>query len=986
MSNGGGGTNTVQTQSGPPQSFIDAYNNVFGQAQQVASTQNAPYSGQTVAGFSPDQSAGITATENAYGMAAPYLNTAAQYINNSTTPLAPGVQPYVDQATGLYNQAADIYGNVAGGLTPEQIRQYQSPYTQDVVDATQAQFNNQNAIQQNQLAGNAGTAGAYGGDRQGVAQAVLAGQQQTAQAPVIAGLENQGYMTGLNTAQQQQQMQLGAGQGLGSAGAGILGASGQLLGANQANAWLNSQAGYGMANLGNAAQTSALTGANALLGVGGLEQQQGQALLNAPYQQYLAQQAYPFQSTGWLANIAEGLGGASGGNSSTTSPGPNIGSQLLGAGAAGAGILGQTGAFGSAANGYNGYLTNLFSSGAGAAGSGAANIAASGAPLFASGGMIPHRAPGGSLVSDAPPFGSDAPVSSASPYGMSLPDAQISIVPGSSSQMGNVSGHAGHNLMNTSTGSTSTTTGGPASDSTIGSLLKLAGGIAAGVYGGPAGALAANALSSQVHFARGGGMQPVNDNWSGGWSEPKRAAGGATQVTIVPGGYAGSPGVPQVSMAPVIEGPTGNGMAPAAAGALGNATLSSNPNVQAYLANTLGGASFAPPPVFHQPPPAPPAPLTGTPALQQAITDLFNGNGNANDVGHGSEGSNKSGGRIAHLADGGGDELPDDETELPPVDVNAPRDTGMVPPAAPPATGMGPPAPPSVPAATTSRSPATKHEESGGPWKTLTDVGLGIMGGSSPNALTNVGRGALQGLKQATADKQADTLAQYRQMSEENAARRLADAADTTLAKLKQGDTKLGIDQQKADTGAHAVDVRQDIAARAAELKAQGMTDVQANAQAKLDIARGRLGVQQQRADTADRGVDVQQQRANTADQAATLRQKALQSSQEYHQQQLALRQQGLDQQQSSNVMNNASRMVSMDLSGKLTLAEAVKQQLANRPGAKVAPAGTAPAATASPQIAPMPKSAADAVPGTIYNTARGPAKWDGTQFIPVTP
>jgi hypothetical protein len=33
-------------------------------------------------------------------------------------------------------------------------------------------------------------------------------------------------------------------------------------------------------------------------------------------------------------------------------------------------------------------------------------------------------------------------------------------------------------------------------------------------------------------------------------------------------------------------------------------------------------------------------------------------------------------------------------------------------------------------------------------------------------------------------------------------------------------------------------------------------------------------------------------------------------------------------------------------------------------------------------QPLPMPRSAADAVVGQIYNTARGPAKWDGKQFI----
>ena len=706
MSSGSGGTNTVTQQSGPPQAFLDAYNQVFGQAQNVAATPNTQYPGQTVAGFSPDQSAGITATENAYGMAAPYINTAAQYINNSTAPLAPGVQPYVDQATGLYNneaslagqagnyyqgqaglanqatgyaglqgqmagQAANIYGGLTNGLSQDQIQRYQSPYTQDVINATQAQFNNQNAIQQNQLAGQAGTSGAFGGDRQGVAAGVLGGQQQLAQAPVIAGLENQGYSQALQEANQQQQVQagaaqgilgagqgygaagqglLGAGQGLGAAGAGtlgqaqttgaagagVLGASGQLLGANQANAWLNSQAGYGMANLGNAAQTSALTGANALLGVGGLEQQQGQALLNAPYQQYLAQQAYPFQSTGWLANIAEGLGGASGGNSSTTSPGPSVGSQIAGAGLAGAGILGQTNAFGS--NGNPGWLSSAFGGGGGSA----ADVTSSlGSAAFdvARGGMIPRRAPGGALVSDQPLSGDAAPVSSAPAYGMSLPGMDVSVVPGSDAgQMGNISGHHGPNLLKTSTGSTSTTTGGGGGDSTFGSLLKTAGAIAAGIYGGPAGALAANALGSQVHFARGGGMRPVNDNWSGGWSEPKRAAGGATQVTIVPGSYAHSPGVPQVSMAPLDLAPTGSGMIPAAAGPQGNAALSSNPTVQSYLANTLGGASFAPPPVYTPPPPAaaPAAPAGPDPnaaAIAQAAEDLFH-----NSQEHGGEG------------------------------------------------------------------------------------------------------------------------------------------------------------------------------------------------------------------------------------------------------------------------------------------------------------------------------------------------------------
>jgi hypothetical protein len=42
------------------------------------------------------------------------------------------------------------------------------------------------------------------------------------------------------------------------------------------------------------------------------------------------------------------------------------------------------------------------------------------------------------------------------------------------------------------------------------------------------------------------------------------------------------------------------------------------------------------------------------------------------------------------------------------------------------------------------------------------------------------------------------------------------------------------------------------------------------------------------------------------------------------------------------------------------------------------------PVPAAKTQYLPMPASAAEAVPGKIYNTVKGPAKWDGKQFIPL--
>ncbi len=149
-----------------------------------------------------------------------------------------------------------------------------------------------------------------GGNRTGVASANLAGQQQLAQAPVIAGLYSQGYQGALNTAYQQYQQN-------------PLAAAGSL------------------ANFGVSGQGAALSGAGAQLGAGTLEQQSQQARDAALYQQYQQAQAYPYQQTQWLAGIDTGVGSNLGGTSSgqTTAPAPNQFAQYAGLGLAGAGLF-----------------------------------------------------------------------------------------------------------------------------------------------------------------------------------------------------------------------------------------------------------------------------------------------------------------------------------------------------------------------------------------------------------------------------------------------------------------------------------------------------------------------------------------------------------------------------------------------------------------------------------------------------------------------
>jgi len=673
---GGGGQTTV-SQSGPPPQFVAAYQNVNNQAQQVAQTPLTQYSGSIVAPFSPDQNAGIAATENAQGIANPYINAAAQEINNSTTPVWSNAQQW----------------------SPGAISQYQSPYTQQVVNATQAQFNNQNQQQQQQVQGNAASQGALGGDRSAVAAGITAGQEQLAQAPVIANLENTGYQTAQNEFNTQQAAQIGA---------------------NEANNWLSSQAGYGLSNLGNQALTSNLTGANALLGVGGLEQSQAQANLNVPYQQFLQQQAYPFQTTGWLANIAEGLGSASGGSSSTTSPGPSTGSQLLGAGVTGAGLLGQSGAFGS-----SGWLTGaggLFGSGASAGASIATSDAASllGA---ARGGGIPHRGFGGML-----------PAGSSVPTGFKPPNVDVNFVPGMGPGKGG--------LLSTSTGSTASTSG---SGFNIGDLV------------GPS-ILAASVLSRggivpfPMHRARGG-IVPANDD---GW-EPmrRRAAGGITAPPQLPGNSAvstfqGNGGVD----IPILNGSSGAPSQGAGSSSGGSYSPAGNAGIDAYLKAVQATSSTTPPAVYTPPvastSPSTPAAATAPPAWVTADWGATGAGG----------GNMARGGTIQHRDDGGLVDGPapmsaDDDIPLPPP----------VPPPAPPMgghrngivplsdasnfpDGLNPNGPASPSGGIVPPSPHTPppHDKSD-IWNTLTNVGLGIMGGTSPHAGVNIGRGALEGLK-----------------------------------------------------------------------------------------------------------------------------------------------------------------------------------------------------------------------------------------------
>lgn len=299
----GSTTNTQQTTTTPPASVLNAYQGLINQGTQVAQQPLQQYQGPVIAGFNPTQQTAFSEVNQAQGAALPYLNAAQTYLGAGATPVQNSVQQF----------------------NPQTLSQYENPYAQQVTQATEAQLNNQNAQQFNQANAAAASAGAFGGDRQAVLEAQMAGQQQLAEAPTIANIQSQGYTGAEQELNTQQNLQL-------------QGAS--------ASDWLAQNAAGLETGLGTTAQNSLLSGANAELGAGTAEQSLQQQELNVPLAEFQQQQAFPYQVTNYLAGIVEGAGPGEGGTATTTTPGANWIGQLGGLALTGAGALENSGLFG----------------------------------------------------------------------------------------------------------------------------------------------------------------------------------------------------------------------------------------------------------------------------------------------------------------------------------------------------------------------------------------------------------------------------------------------------------------------------------------------------------------------------------------------------------------------------------------------------------------------------------------------------------------
>ena len=216
------------------------------------------------------------------------------------TPGLGGFQPFLTEAAARETAAKDL-------VSPTAYQTYMSPFQQDVIDTTLAEFDRQTQAGLPSLANQAIQAGAFGGGREGVQRAEFLSNQARNRAALQAQLLQQGFG-------QAQQL---AGQAF------------------------NQQRALSAGQLGLAQQTPALLGQQiaSLSTLGGQQQARQQQLLSADQQLAQRQAFQPLEAAQTLGSgIVPLISGYPGTERTMTTPSPSALQTGLSTGATLAGI------------------------------------------------------------------------------------------------------------------------------------------------------------------------------------------------------------------------------------------------------------------------------------------------------------------------------------------------------------------------------------------------------------------------------------------------------------------------------------------------------------------------------------------------------------------------------------------------------------------------------------------------------------------------
>ena len=120
--------------------------------------------------------------------------------------------PKIAAESALQQQARTAAGGLGSLVGPQAYQQFMSPYQQEVIDTTLAEYDKQAALQRQGIGQAAIQAGAFGGGREGVQLA----EYDVGSAAKRAAMQAQLLQQGFGQAQQQALAQLQAQQGLGT--------------------------------------------------------------------------------------------------------------------------------------------------------------------------------------------------------------------------------------------------------------------------------------------------------------------------------------------------------------------------------------------------------------------------------------------------------------------------------------------------------------------------------------------------------------------------------------------------------------------------------------------------------------------------------------------------------------------------------------------------------------------------------------------------
>ena len=285
-----------------------------------------PFAKQQLEGLSEGQRAAIANALAGVGSYAPFLQRGAEAIGQGIGTVGTGL--------GTIGSAIGQTAGATYDFDPTSFQAFMNPFTEQVIETTQRDIARQGDIERARLGAGAVSQGAFGGSRQAVAEQELNRNIMDQQARTGAQLRSAGFQQAQNIAQQaaQQQaaQQLRQAQLTGQLGQ-TTGALGQQIG----------QMGVQTAGLGQLGQQMGVQDINTLLGIGSLQQQQGQRQKDIDRANILAEQALPYQQVGFMSDIFRGVPALQQTYTTRTQPGPDRTSQLVGLGIAGLGAYGM---------------------------------------------------------------------------------------------------------------------------------------------------------------------------------------------------------------------------------------------------------------------------------------------------------------------------------------------------------------------------------------------------------------------------------------------------------------------------------------------------------------------------------------------------------------------------------------------------------------------------------------------------------------------